>query len=245
MALHFSYQFTFEDGYTRTVSVDLDEQTLLQVSAPAENLPHWTRLDFHRCSNCPFDPGETQDCPLAVTLITPVAVFAGRESHNQVSVNVSQSQREVSATVSAQRALSSLLGLLMATSGCPHLRFFRPMARHHLPFADAAETVYRAMSMYLLGQYMRRRVGLEADFELEGLRDIYTRVRQVNLGMSERMRDADTVDSPVNAVVLLDLFAQAVPYSVDDALEEFSELFANYLEPETEFGSGEYPRPNL
>ena len=66
----------------------------------------------------------------------------------------------------------------MATSGCPHMDFFKPMARFHLPLANAEETVYRATSMYLLAQYFLQREGKEADMELEGLKK-YIRISRL------------------------------------------------------------------
>jgi len=50
-------------------------------------------------------------------------------------------------------ALSSLIGLYMATGGCPVMERLKPMARFHLPFADEEETMFRAMSAYLLDHY--------------------------------------------------------------------------------------------
>ena len=48
--------------------------------------------------------------------------------------------------------MSSVLGLIMATAGCPWTDRFRPMARFHLPFASEAETVYRSVCMFLLAR---------------------------------------------------------------------------------------------
>lgn len=54
-----------------------------------------------------------------------------------------------------QIGLYSLLGLVMATSGCPHLDFLRPLALHPLPFSSIHETVFRVSSSYLTEQYFR------------------------------------------------------------------------------------------
>lgn len=86
-------------------------------------------------------------------------------------------ERTVSAETSAQQGLGSLLGLIMATSGCPHTVFFKPMARFHLPFSNESETIYRAVSMYLLSQYFTTREGAPIDAGLDGLRDIYDKIQ--------------------------------------------------------------------
>ena len=67
-------------------------------------------------------------------------------SFDTVGVTVTQAERTVYAETSAQQAMSSVLGLIMATSGCPWTDHLRPMARFHLPFASEAETVYRSVS---------------------------------------------------------------------------------------------------
>jgi hypothetical protein len=43
--------------------------------------------------------------------------------------------------------------------------------------------------------------------------------------MSSRLRTVGAQDSAVNAVVLLDIFAKMLPYSVEDSLEEIRYLF--------------------
>jgi len=85
------------------------------------------------------------------------------------------------------------------------------MARFHLPFADVDETLYRATSMYLLAQYFRQQEGKAGDFELEGLKHIYDNIQLVNAAVADRLRAATKTDATVNAIIILDTFAQAIP----------------------------------
>ena len=71
-------------------------------------------------------------------------------SFDTVGVTVVQAERTVHAETTAQQAMSSVLGLIMATAGCPWTDRLRPMARFHLPFASEVETLYRSVSMFLL-----------------------------------------------------------------------------------------------
>ena len=121
------------------------------------------------------------------------------------------------------------MGLIMATSGCPHTSFFKPMARFHLPLASADETIYRATSMYLLAQYFLRKQGQETDLELEGLAKIYHNIQLINKALAERLRAITDKDSAINALILLDIFAQTLPYAIEDSLEEVRYLFTPYL----------------
>jgi hypothetical protein len=121
------------------------------------------------------------------------------------------------------------MGLVMATSGCPHMAFFKPMARFHLPFSSSEETIYRATSMYLLAQYFLKKQGKHADLDLAGLREIYKNIEIVNVAVAKRLRAATEADSAVNAIILLDIYTKAVPVIIEESLEEIRYLFAPYF----------------
>lgn len=104
------------------------------------------------------------------------------------------------------------------------------MARFHLPMASEIETIYRATSMYLLAQYFRCKAGAIPDLSLEGLRLRYVRLHEINIAMASRLRSVIDKDASVNAVVLLDMLAKAMPYSVADSTVELEHLFRAYLD---------------
>ena len=70
---------------------------------------------------------------------------------------------------------------------------------------------------------------MTTDISLDGLRDRYQRLHAINVAMAKRLRTAVETDAPVNAVVMLDLFAKAMPASVADSLAELEYLFKPYL----------------
>lgn len=227
--LTFEYSYVFNDGREEIFTVNLDPESFDLLDLPPDELPEWTRLGFQRCFNCPLDPTYDERCPLAVSLVRLVQRMGEVTSFEPVSVEVHTGERTMSRTTSAQEGMSSLMGLLVASSGCPHTAFFRPMARFHLPFANTDETIYRAASMYLLAQYFRDREGMPADLDFEGLLDIYAEVETVNKAMAQRLRKAHHVDGGVNAIVLLDMFAKNMPVAIDDSLEALRGLFLAYL----------------
>lgn len=151
-------------------------------------------------------------------------------SHEKAHVVMHSARRTVSADTTAQRAFGSLMGLVMATCGCPEMAWLRPMARFHLPLANEEETLYRAASMYLMAQYFRARHGGQPDLNLDGLRQHYARVHEINLAMADRLRAACAKDAPVNAVALLDMFTKILPWSIDESLAEIEYLFRPWLE---------------
>lgn len=156
----------------------------------------------------------------------------GLISYEKVRLEVTTPERTVSKNTTAQTGISSLLGLIVATSGCPHTGFFKPMARFHLPFASETETIYRASSMYLLAQFFIRKQGGEADLDMEGLVKIYRNLQIVNTALATRLRAASQQDAAVNAVVLLDSFAKTLPYTIADSLDEIRFLFMSFLVPD-------------
>lgn len=224
------YRLSFADGSERLFRLQLDEATHRLIPADGADSPPWTALDNHRCPHCPLDAVEQPRCPAACAITDIVSASGDLFSYTEVKVEVRTPERVLTADTTLQRAISSLIGLALAVSGCPHTAFFRPMARFHLPFASEEETIYRATSMYLLAQYYRRKQGDEADMDLAGLAHIYRDLQVVNLHMAKRLRGASDKDATVNAVVVLDMFAKAMPYSIDESLQEIRHLFASYLD---------------
>lgn len=227
--LSIDYRFEFDDAEGWSYRLVLDPKSLEQRRPPPSAIPRWADLDFHQCSNCPLSPVGNAHCPAALSLVDLVERTATLTSHDQVSVTVQTPERTVTTTTTLQRGLSSLAGLVLATSGCPRAAFFKPMARFHLPLADEDETIYRATSMYLLAQYFLHRDGRPVDLELDGLSGIYGALQTVNRALAERLRAACEQDAAVNAVILLDAFAKAMSLSIREHLTELRHLFGPYL----------------
>jgi hypothetical protein len=99
-----------------------------------------------------------------------------------------------------------------------------------LPFADAEETVFRAISMYLVGQYLRQQKGLPARFDLQQLSDIYEAIHQVNMAFGKRLSKASAADANINSLTTLHIFAQEVPFGIDMSLAHLDQVFSPYLD---------------
>ncbi len=225
-----SYRFKLGDGKNEVVDLQLDSTTIETVGNIPESLPSWAKLEFHQCSNCPLAPETDPYCPLMANLAGIIGKFDEILSHDEVDLEVVLPERRVSGRTTAQQALGSLMGLVIAASGCPRTAFLKPMARYHLPLANEDETLYRASSMYLLAQYFMQKEGRAPDFDLKGLEALYKGLRTVNGAVVKRLRESTSADSLVNAVILLDLYARFMPYVIDESLDEFKYLFAPYLE---------------
>ena len=123
------YIFKFKGKKEKHVHVCLDPQTLDLIVEIPENLPTWTNLDFHQCPNCLLSIQTSPKCPVAVHLVKLIESFEHLQSYDIILVEIMTPERITFNETSAQKGLSSLLGLIMSTCGCPHTDFFKPMAR--------------------------------------------------------------------------------------------------------------------
>lgn len=202
----------------------LDKYTGRMLNPVPTDPPAWTHLNVHQCSNCPLSNAENAHCPLSLQLAQVVSDWGHVFSYAEVRYEVITAEHHFSGSTSAQKILSALLGLVMATSECPHMHFLRPLARFHLPLSSPEETAFRAVSTYLLGRYI---AGVEsrAENDFEGLIKRYEAVQTVNKCMAKRVADSSGKDAAINAVVLLDLLAHMVPYFARETLESLRPLF--------------------
>ncbi|MBT4484659.1 MAG: hypothetical protein HOC71_13390 [Candidatus Latescibacteria bacterium] len=227
--LTIKYCFTLQDDSKRVFNLLLDAHTLELTDNVPEVLPSWTNLDFHQCSNCPLSIQTHPHCPLAANLVNIVKGFDGLLSYDDIHLDVFAEDRVISQNTTAQKGISSLMGIVNAASGCPHTVFFRPMARFHLPLASEEETIYRASSMYMLAQYFLKNDGKTIDLELMGLAEIYNKLQVMNTAVSQRLRAATKTDSSINAVIMLHTFSVTLPYVIEESLEEIRYLFYPYI----------------
>jgi hypothetical protein len=222
--LSIDYRYTLANGRQHLFSFVLDPQTLeAHVPAPADP-PPWTALGFQQCPNCPLRADAVVACPAALNLAHVVPRFEPLLSYDRVRLEVTTEERTIAGETTVQQALSSMLGLVMATSGCPHTRFLKAMARFHLPLATEEETLFRSVATYLLARHLRAPGGVGGPSELNGLHALYAELRVVNSAFTKRLRAAGRTDATLNALVLLDVFAILVPTALEDSLSGLREM---------------------
>ncbi|MGB5279006.1 MAG: hypothetical protein WBO73_03555 [Gammaproteobacteria bacterium] len=211
------------------IELTLDDKTIEPTSRNVSEYHDWMRLEYNQCSHCPLESESNEYCPVALSLAGVIEKFSDVTSHDEVRLMVMTSDRNIAQSTTAQRAISSLIGLLIATSGCPYSEFLKPLARFHLPLASEEETMFRAAGSYLLAQFFLDKDGNDFDTELGGLRKIYDDMHLVNTSIADRVRSATVADSSVNAVVLLDMSTNLMPYVIEDHLNDIRHLFDAYL----------------
>lgn len=225
------YHFIFDNEQTIDYEIKLDSETCESIIPERTDIPFWCRLDYINCPDCIQQSTGFDHCPLAVKSIDLINLFRNAVSHDIVDVVVETDERNYSKSqIPVQRALGSILGIIMVTSGCEDLDKLRPMVRFHLPFASIEETIYRATSMYQLAQYLRTKHGFEPDLDMGGLIKTYKKIHRINVNFVKRLQKATEQDANLNAVVILDTFSQMVPLEIQESLDDFEKLFSPYLQ---------------
>lgn len=223
------YRFKLDNNEQEIFDLEFDEDTFELIPDENERLPLWTKLDFHKCPHCPLDSNTVPTCPVAKNLSNVVIRFDHIFSYHEIELEIITDERTVSSNTTAQRGISSLLGLIFASSGCPHTSYFKPMARFHLPLSSENETIFRVTGMYLLAQYLLSKQDKDHSFDLEGLKKIYDNLHLLNTKIADRIRDTVTTDSSVNGIILLDMFTKLMPIAIDRSLDDIKGLFSQYF----------------
>lgn len=224
------YTFRWQDGTQSCVKIALDPVTLRFLDPPRTRGSAWTRLKSNQCSHCPLREIDHPLCPVAWRIEEVLPIFTARFSYEPVDVTVETAARTYSHRTTVEVGFSSLLGILMASSGCPSMARLRPLVRYHLPFATADESIYRVIAWYLMEHYLKvhhakneeasaataRKDGATEnwDWNLKRLVEDYADIREVNQKMAARLQTSEQKDAGKNAVVRLDNFAHLLTFSV-------------------------------
>jgi hypothetical protein len=224
-AYWFNYHIELEDGQASHFSIQLDPVTLTMVPASFEPYPAWTQLSYKQCQCCPLSPHIHRYCPIAVNITDLVDRFKDILSHKNCKVVCETIDRTYLKKTSAMEGLTSVFGIVMATSNCPVMNFLKPMARFHLPFSSVEETTARSTSLFLLGQYFEYKKGRVNHFDFDQLEKNYTRVQRVNEGLLARIQSLGNRDADKNAIITLHSISQFLSTEMDFSLTTIAHLF--------------------
>ncbi|RMD51409.1 MAG: hypothetical protein D6830_00420, partial [Ignavibacteria bacterium] len=208
--IKFIYKFNFRDGRKQTFEIDLDEQTLAPTKGFPKNPPEWAKMSYFRCNNCTLDPETHQYCPLAAYLSEVIEFFNDTPSFEKAVIIVENNDRGTYKYTAVQAGVSSLMGIIMAVSGCPVVGKLKPLVRFHLPFASLDETEVRVLSMYILAQYFHFKDGEETDWSMEKLKNLYQEIAKVDRNIVEKLATIEMKDTNRNAVIALSNYADFI-----------------------------------
>ncbi len=223
-----TYDFALEDGSAWNYVLRFDD-THRYLSPECKEVKNWTRLGSNKCPNCPLPETQVQ-CPVARNLDRIVEDSKNTLSCTRAVVTVATKERSYVKHCATQEGLRSLFGVVMASSGCPHLDWLRPLARFHLPFADVDETLWRVLSLQLLSQYFgKNEVSHEAS--MIKIQRLYKEVEAVNHAFIQRVRSYCQADADKNAIAALDVYVQMFPYQLQS---DFSSLKGYFTSGDSE-----------
>ena len=160
------YILQLNDTDKEVFDITIDKLTGRLISSNLADTPEWAKLNFEQCPNCPLSSSDVEYCPAAISLVDIAKRIGDVLSHAEIDLAVLFDERWVGKRTSSQEVVSSLMGLHMATSGCPHTDYLKPMARFHLPLATADETLVRITGFYFLQQYFKSKSDYTFDTEL-------------------------------------------------------------------------------
>ena len=187
--------------------------------------PEWTRLESNQCPNCPLKSADCEHCPAAIKVNEVLETFKDSTSFEKIDLSVITHRRIYKQQCDLQSALNSMLGLQMATSGCPILEKLRIMANFHMPFCSFSETLFRTVSAYLTQQFFVHKEGGEADWDLDGLKEYYEELEVLNQAFSGRIQAIEESDAASNAIVMFFAASIVVTQAIEEGLIEYKEYF--------------------
>jgi len=219
------YRFHFGKQDKRELKISIDPATIVMVPLRLNNHFAWTKLEYKQCTCCQLTKEKHPYCPIAINIAGLVETFKDKISYEKCIVHCITPERTYHKKTSLMEGLSSLLGLIMATSNCPHMSIFKPMARFHLPFSTIEETIVRSTSMYLLRQYFVYKNKENPDLDLIKLNEKYETVKILNAGLLERLKGLHLKDSDRNAILMFHSISELLSTEIDTNLSSIKYLF--------------------
>lgn len=230
-SLAFQYQFKNSKREIAKFTINIDSKSLKYISHK-NDFPSWTELKCHKCPNCPLDEARHTHCPAATAVSETIEFFRETLSTDEGTIKVSTANRDYSKNTTISDGVSAMMGLVMASSGCPILSRLKPLVRQHLPFATQEETAYRSLGLYLLSQsFLSKSGGDPPDWKLEKFTKLYEEINVINKAFCDRLRESHIEDASLNALVKLDCFAQLINFIISDGpLKDLQQLFEKYTD---------------
>ncbi|MGQ3684256.1 MAG: DUF6901 family protein [Candidatus Loosdrechtia sp.] len=219
-----TYIFHLRNQEESVFSVDIERPDRTE-NANREMHPPWTRLEYHQCSNCPLVTVNCKYCPAAVDIEHIAEKFQKIRSIERADIWVHTKERAYFKNCNVQDGLTSLLGLVLASSACPVFSRLKPLTYFHLPFATLVETIHHLIGTYLIKQHMIHSGGTcSPDWELTGIKNLYKELEITNIHFMNRIRNVSVFDANLNAIQVFVAIAGLVEMDVNEILTELVPL---------------------
>ena len=204
----------FEDDSEERFFIEMSRSGTFMLSdlqQPAE----WTRLEFHKCKNCPL-AADVEYCPAAESLENTLMRFRDRYSYEHVeAIAVDDANRRTVIEGTLQEVGSVFVQLAVFSSGCPLGKRLRPLLTDIRPFATNNELTRHLIYKILLqnqGQVDQAREHIA--HRVEPLHEIFS-------NLWKRFDDHPHAgDAVQNSIVRMDAFTLNVSLQLNEILDE-------------------------
>jgi hypothetical protein len=216
------YSFSMEKAeLSYAVNIDRADSS----KTPSVGMPEWVQLDHNKCTNCPLTSKDHPCCPAAVDLKNVIDDFQTLPATTKAMVKVSTKQRQYAKQTSLEEGVRALIGVVMASSGCPILSNLKPLVKNHLPFTSQEEYITRMVSSYLLQQYFKYKDGQQPDWDLQGLIEANKQLQLVNHAFWQRIYPICEKDSNIKAFLSFFALSSSVSQTLDAQLQKIKPQF--------------------
>lgn len=222
---HYIYEINFENGnrYRREMVIDRIDGKLIEEESIPDELKEFALLDFCKCEHCPYSSNDFKYCPVFQNIANVISEFKNNDPHEIIEAKVFIENKTVVMKGELQVALTSLIGLLMASSECEYFDFLKPMVKTHQPFSSYEETLIRVVSLYFLDRFLR---GHTLDWDIKELKKEYQSLEKVNAGILARIKSIrGGVEVEREAVLILDSFIKNFSWEYELNLDDVKEFF--------------------
>ena len=222
----YQYQFNFSNNYVTEFTFDIDAETLSLQNTQKNSPPSWTKLSCQKCPNCPLNENQHPYCPAATGIADAIESLSETLAIQEADVTVKTSERDFVKHTSVAEGLSSMISLVMVSSGCPVLSKLRPLVRNHLPFEAPEEQIYRALGMYLLHQKFSPKSKDNPDWTLNNFPKFFEEINIVNESFCSRLREITIEEDSLNILTNLDCFTKYIDFKIsEDNIRDLQKLF--------------------
>jgi hypothetical protein len=214
---HIDYQIRKPCGTEIHIPIQLDERGLKRSDEERAGLEAPSGASEYMGADCRACERHYGRCKAETAIVDVAERFDDLHSTDRITTEVTIEGRTVSLESPAPRALASLMGLLMASSGCPRLIPFRAMALFHQPFATAEENVVRAAGFWLIRCWTQGTTTDESPFT--ALQEVWDSLEDVNRHVGEKLLARTSSDAASNGIAFLDVLAKMGTLGLDSALD--------------------------
>ena len=218
-----------EDQEPVLFELKIDKNTLTLIPPGILDYPHWTELEYEKCSCCAL-PNDLPHCPAAVNLIPLVEQFSHVKSIDNCKVTCTFDRKQISKDTNMAESLMYLVLLSTAASNCPFMSMFKPYLINLSIFASFEGAIFNLASLWLLGQYFSMKQGDSLEINFHQIDACIEGGTVILKCLIDRLRATKPRDGSLNAFIKLSSNIQVLSIEVAAQLARLDPYFKAWSE---------------